>query len=247
MKSYAKIYAWGTVVVSAAVVALLATIVMPYMTRGSLKVEVDRNSYPVKGIDVSHHNGSINFAAVKKDSVQFVMIKATDGVGDIDPNFIDNYRDAKANGLDVGAYHYFRYHRDGKAQAESFLEVLRDVELTLPVAIDVEDNGNRAEEKCHVAGRLRDMIDRLKDEGHRVMVYVNPDQYAEFIDGRFDDVEIWFASSREPSRTMGMRRLWQHSHFGKVAGIEGFVDLNTFNGSVEEYLDWIEAGRADTI
>lgn len=93
-------------------------------------VNVDRYRFPVAGIDVSKHNGVIDYERVKKDDYQFVIIKASEGKTYQDPAFGRNYRDAREAGLMVGAYHFFRKNRTGQEQADNLLSVIRGRLLT---------------------------------------------------------------------------------------------------------------------
>lgn len=230
------------VTAAAALAAVVIFVVLPMLHPKPLDISVDRTQYPVKGLDVSHHNGNIDFDKVVNDSVNFVIIKATDGVGDTDPKLTANYNNAHRAGLDVGVYHFFRYHRDGHAQAKYFMQVIDTLRIDLPVAIDLEDSDNESGHESFIAQRLRNMVDDLKAAGYDVMIYANRDQYNAYIDGRFDDVSIWMASSYAPKP--GERRdIWQHSHKGSVNGIDGPVDINTFNGSAAEYRRWLRNPR----
>ena len=74
-------------------------------------VNVNRYRYPIAGIDVSKHNGNIDFKQVRDDDYQFVFIKATEGKTYKDDAFDRNYRGARDAGLKVGAYHFFRKNR----------------------------------------------------------------------------------------------------------------------------------------
>ena len=111
--------------------------------------------------------------------------------------------------------------------------------LDLPIAIDIERKFNSIDEISAMRKRLRDMVSDLHIAGYRTMIYSNLNDYEEFIRNGFDDVDLWIASSREPADTVSQRRLWQHSHYGRVRGIEGNVDINTFNGSVDQYRQWV--------
>lgn len=221
------------------ILVVFATI-MAYMNRG-LNVKLDRRNYPVKGIDISHHNGQVDFRAVKADSVNFVIIKATDGVGDFDSCLVRNFKGARQNGLDIGVYHYFRFHRNGHEQAKYLLNTMEELDINpdLPIAIDIEHKDNKTEEYELVSRNVRDMVDDLHHAGFRTMIYVNLSEYSNIIKNNFDDVDLWLASSRFPADTLGCRRLWQHSHKGQVHGVDGKVDLNTFNGSIDEYHQWV--------
>lgn len=72
------------------------------------QVTIDRNIYPVMGVDISNHNGAIDFGRVSRDGISFVIIKASEGQQYRDPAFASYYREARRAGLKVGAYHFFR-------------------------------------------------------------------------------------------------------------------------------------------
>ena len=108
-------------------------------------VAVDRFRYPVAGIDVSKHNGDIDFEKVLGDDYQFVFIKASEGKTYRDEAFNSNYRKAREAGLMVGAYHFFRKNRTGEEQAANFLGAIKGKKFDLPLVIDLEDDwGNGA-------------------------------------------------------------------------------------------------------
>lgn len=223
-----------------AVVALAAVLIFGVLSyySGSSRpphVCVDRLRYPVKGIDVSYHNGDIDFEAVADDSVRFVYIKATEGGKWQDSCFDRNFDAARAAGLRVGAYHFFRFDVSGLRQAYNFLDGLHGRRPDLPVVIDLEEWKNAPDvTTADVIDRLAVMVDRLRADGLRVMIYTNKSGYTRFLHSRFDDLEVWICSFTDPP-TGGPWRLWQHSHQGRVRGIAGCVDLNTFNGSAEEF------------
>ena len=106
------------------------------------EIVVDRNKYPILGIDVSAHNGDIDFNKVKADGYTFVFIKASEGEDYHDSKFLTNYENARKAGLKVGAYHFFRKKTDGLNQAKNFLEMVAGRNLDLPLVVDVEDWSN---------------------------------------------------------------------------------------------------------
>ena len=81
-------------------------------------VVIDHLHYPVVGIDVSNHNGRIDFDKVKADGVSFVYLKASEGKSYTDPSFKKNYTSVLKAGMKVGAYHFFRKKTDGVMQAD---------------------------------------------------------------------------------------------------------------------------------
>lgn len=133
--------------IAIAIVAVTALLILGVMAVRILHhrvahIDVPRDVYPVKGIDISAHNGNIDFAAVAADTVEFVYIKASEGENFRDSLFNRNYTGACRQGLRVGAYHYFRFDREGWRQGRNFLETVRNLRFDLPLAIDVEEWGN---------------------------------------------------------------------------------------------------------
>lgn len=92
----------------------------------------DRGKYPLRGIDVSHHQGQIDWRRVAADDVAFAVIKATEGGDHVDDAFDRNLREARAAGLAVGAYHFFTFCRPGADQAKNFISVVPRDQPLLP-------------------------------------------------------------------------------------------------------------------
>lgn len=231
--------------IAIAIVAVTALLILGAMAVRILHhrvahIDVPRDVYPVKGIDISAHNGNIDFAAVAADTVEFVYIKASEGENFRDSLFNRNYTGACRQGLRVGAYHYFRFDREGWRQGRNFLETVRNLRFDLPLAIDVEEWGNASSfDTQEVEVQLRDMVDYLLEYGRKVIIYTNRDGYNRFIRFRFDNLPVWI-SSFSPRPLDADWSLWQHSHTGKVRGIEGFTDLNTFNGDRLKWQMWLD-------
>lgn len=222
--------------------AMIAAIIVwqRHMGRGSdiVATQVDKTRYPVTGIDISAHNGIINFEKLAADSIDFVMIKATEGATFKDRNFTDNYRRARKAGLKVGAYHFFRFDTPGHMQALNLLHSIRGRKLDMPLAIDVEDWTNPADEPVEaVLGRLREMTDYLAGHGYPLMIYTNKKGLAKYFNDGQQDMPLWLCTFSEPAPSVRWT-IWQHTHRGRVKGIDGHVDLNTFNGTRTEFNDW---------
>lgn len=88
-------------------------------------VTPSEEEYPVRGIDISSHNGDIDFGALKQAGIDFVLIKASEGSSFKDPRFYTNIARARKAGLKVSAYHFFRFDATGYMQALNFLHSLR--------------------------------------------------------------------------------------------------------------------------
>lgn len=196
---------------------------------------VDRDLYPVMGIDISAHNDIQDLKAAKSDGVEFVWMKASEGVDFRDRKFAENYRMAGEAGLSRGAYHFFRFNRDGVEQAVNLMETIGNSILEMGIAIDLESSGNpegiRHED---VTDKLISMIDYLKLRGYGVTVYCNKSDFYNYLSESFPGSALWICSfSSDPIAAEW--RFWQFSHSGNVAGINGKVDLNVFGGSRDEW------------
>lgn len=209
-------------------------------------VNVDRYRYPIAGIDVSKHNGEIDFDQVSDDNYQFVFIKASEGKTYQDDAFERNYAGARNAGLKVGAYHFFRKNRSGKEQADNFLNVIKGKPMDLPLVIDLEDdwgNGVNIDRKLALE-RVLDMINILSDKGYPVMIYTNLDGYGKYYKDMLGDHDLWLCSFTSPDLLPEMPHcIQQFSHEGNVAGVKGDVDLNVFRGTKKEwnrYLDHVQ-------
>lgn len=201
------------------------------------RADVDFAKYPVRGIDVSAHNGDIDFKEVASDGVTFVWIKASEGETLRDSKFAANYEAAHNAGLLTGAYHFFRFDCDGVMQAMNLCEALGGEIPDLGVAIDVElqNNAEGVEDKTIVAN-LESMVDYLSMKGLPVTFYSNKEGYARFLKHRFSDYPLWICSFTdwEPMDDDTTWSFWQYSHKGKVRGVNGKVDENVFHGSRKE-------------
>ncbi len=199
-------------------------------------VRLDASAYPVRGIDVSAHNGDIDFAAVAADSIRFAYIKATEGADFRDPLFARNYREASRSGIRVGAYHFFRFDIPGHLQAYNFMNSIEGKKLDMPAAIDVEDWNNAGDiPPADVVDQLASMIGVMQSAGRNVIIYTNKKGYDSYISGHLDSMQVWIcALDDQPADTINWR-LWQYSHTGRVHGISGPVDLDTFRGSQTDF------------
>lgn len=220
----------------------IAGIVCAYYVwwREAVIVSPDPTEYPVRGIDISAHNGVVDFDKVAATGMEFVILKATEGATFKDRNFTDNYRKARRAGLKVGAYHFFRFDVGGYMQALNLLHSLRGRLLDLPVVIDVEEWSNPRDHTTHdILTRLQSMINTLESHGYRVMLYSNKDGFEKFFSQQFAHYPLWLCSFTGAPEA-GNMRLWQFSHVGRVSGVNGKVDINTFNGSAEAWERWLE-------
>lgn len=200
---------------------------------------VSPERYPIRGIDVSAHNGMMNLDAAAHDGIEFVFIKASEGGDFKDENFRINYEKARQAGLKTGAYHFFRFDTDGISQALNLVEAIGNRDLDLGIAIDVESAGNpEGIPERLIQERLSSMVDYLILKGYRVMFYTNRQGYYDHVKNSFEGFPLWICSfSSTPISTEWT--FWQYNHHGKVKGIKGEVDLNAYCGSRSEWLDFL--------
>jgi lysozyme len=184
-----------------------------------------------RGIDVSHHQGRIEWDAVAGAGVRFAYLKATEGRDFRDPRFRDNWMGAEAAGIARGAYHFFTFCSPGRAQAEHFLRVAPPVRGALLPAADVEFRGNCKGWRSldAVPAELRAFLDAVERAwGAAPILYVTPEAHARVLAGRFGGHSVWVRDvlRRPAPDAYGGWLVWQFSETGRVAGIAGAVDLD---------------------
>jgi lysozyme len=195
----------------------------------------DRTIHPLRGIDVSHHQGVVDWGKVAKSDVAFAILKATEGGDYVDEAFARNLAGAEAAGLVVGAYHFFTFCRPGEEQAANFLKVVPRNRPMLPPAVDIEFVGN-CPARPAVADLHRELTAFLTPVeaafGRPAIVYVMDEvaaQYQTAIPNR----RRWVRSLGRPPGNCDWV-LWQYHDSGHVDGIERAVDLNVLRGGPDE-------------
>jgi lysozyme len=187
-------------------------------------------SWPLQGIDVSHHQGGIDWAALPAQGVDFAWIKATEGGDHRDRLFEANWRGARAAGIRRGAYHFFTLCRPGADQAANFVAVVPREPGALPPAVDLEFGGNCAARPSRGV-LLRELAAFLRiveaHSGRPAILYLTR------------EFEEAYRLSEAVDRPLWLRRLlleprfgarpwthWQASSFHRLRGIQGGVDWN---------------------
>ncbi len=198
--------------------------------------------YPVRGIDVSSHNGEVDYDKVARAGYSFVYIKASEGATFKDVTFKRHADEAADNGLRVGAYHFFRKNREGDRQAANFMQSIKGTHLDLPLVIDVEDwDNSKNVDTATVNHRLKAMVNALKASGYTVMIYTNGDGRKTYYEPNFKGEYLWLCSFNDPDSIAHLgHTMQQYSHWGKVDGVNGEVDLNVFMGSVSQWNKWLD-------
>ena len=190
------------------------------------------------GIDVSKWNKEIDWVKVKEDGVEFAIIRAGyrgSSTGSLveDPYFRTNMEGAIAAGIEVGVYFFTQAINEVEAveEASAVLEMVRGYNLDFPIFIDTEGaGGNGRADKLDVETRTlvcEAFCRTVENAGSEAGVYASRNWYKNNLKTeRLEDYFIWLAEYRETPLYTGYYRMWQYTSKGKVAGIEGNVDLN---------------------
>lgn len=185
-----------------------------------------------EGIDLSHHNGSIDWPRLSTSGKSFVYLKATEGRGHVDRNFQENWREALRHGWQTGAYHFYLLCQDGPAQAANFIRQVEVRAGSLPPAVDLEHAHNCAPRgsRAETLEELRAFLAELEAEyGAAVVIYTTPAFHAEWLEGEgFERHPLWVRSLAGPPDLP--YAIWQYSMQGRLPGVSGPVDLNRAAG-----------------
>ena len=190
------------------------------------------------GIDLSHHNEVTDWSEIGKASPLFVILKATDGLGWLDPTFVDRFRSAGNEGVVRGAYHYYETDDDPAKQADWFIPNVTLKAGDLPPIVDIE----------HIAAPIDD--DLLKDfdtflgkleahYGHAPIIYTGPNFWDHAMKESLPGKRLWIADYNvdHPEIPDGWNdwTIWQYTDSFDLSGVNGEVDASYFNGSADDF------------
>jgi len=197
-------------------------------------------SHKLQGVDISHWDGAIDWAALKKSDITFLYIKATQGTTYQDPMFVKNWANAKKYGFTRGAYHFFDPDEDGAKQAKLFLDRIKHEDGDLVPALDIEVASKGGPEKL-----VEEMDEWLlyveKALNKKPVIYCDVPFWNSNVKVDRSDYPLWLAEwedyQKPNSLPMGWKTytLWQYSAKGVVRGINyPHVDLDAFKGSEQD-------------
>ncbi|MDF2568683.1 MAG: lyc 2 [Sporomusa sp.] len=177
----------------------------------------------IKGIDVSHHNGAVDWQAVAAAGIEFAMIRCSYGLRSKDNMFTQNGAEAKAAGLKVGAYHYSYALsvKDAIQEAANCREAidLSGVHLELPVFFDMEDADSYKERNAfafdpeEITAICKSFIDNV---GLDCGVYASYSWLADYIDWRSIGCAVWNAQWGRNDDIQGY--MWQYTDSLEISG-----------------------------
>ncbi len=193
------------------------------------------------GVDVSEHQGDIDWKKVAADGVDFAMIRmgyrgSTAGGLYVDEYFEKNVAGAHSAGLPVGVYFYSQAVTEAEAREEAqfVLDHIRGRNVSFPVVFDWEIVGGQDARTYSLSRRelvacARAFCDTISDAGYEPMIYFTQYlAYRKYILRNLADVGFWYAEYAPQPRIAFDFAMWQYSETGSVAGIDGDVDLNIY-------------------
>ncbi len=189
----------------------------------------------LNGIDVAYYQGDISWSSVSADGIAFAYVKATEGVTYTDPQYANNIKKLKNTDIQFGSYHFFRPKDDAQQQAKFFLSKV-DVKGQLPPVLDIEVTQDESPD--NIKSSAMAWLKAVESQsGCKPIIYTDKSFWETNLGNEFKDYSLWLADyADKPSLPAGVNKYiyWQHSQSGKVDGISGNVDLDTYSGSKEE-------------
>mgnify|MGYP003435129612 FL=1 len=191
------------------------------------------------GIDVSEYQGKISWSYVdtieNQYPLHFVFIRATAGNDAVDRRFKRNWEGAKKNKMIRGAYHYYRPNENSLEQAALFIKTVRLQKGDLPPVLDIEKLPKN-QSMTNLKKGLRKWLQAI--ESHykvKPIIYTGEKYYDDFLKEEFSDYLFWIANYnfyREEIQDDWL--FWQFTERAAVPGIEGNVDVNIYNGDLQQ-------------
>ncbi|MCD8187756.1 MAG: glycosyl hydrolase family 25 [Ruminococcus sp.] len=203
---------------------------------------VNKERFPVMGVDASHYQGDIDWQELERQNVSFAFIKATEGSGHIDEFARRNLESTAETNIKISAYHFFSFDSSGETQAENYISVVGKDDINMPPVVDIEYYGDKSANKPdgeELEKILTPLMTRLEDYyGVKPIIYTTLAMYNKYKE-YFSDYPLWIRSVYcEPEFVQW--KFWQYSDKGELYGFVGeeqYIDLNVYNGSEEEFYD----------
>lgn len=207
------------------------------------------HNFPVHGVDVAKWQGDLNWNTLKNQGIEFAFIKATEGGDLLDDKFAQNWRASQRANIPRSAYHFFYFCTPARVQAQWFIDNVPRERGTLPHVLDMEWNSHSP--TCRkrpppevVRAEMKVFMDRVERHfGKRPIIYTTVDFHRENLAGHLPDEVFWLRSvAAHPKITYPGRSwaFWQYTGTGRIAGIDGDIDINVFAGNRQQWRDWLQ-------
>lgn len=212
-------------------------------------IEKESQSF-VYGVDISHfENDQIDFINKHKDSLSFIICKATEGITYTDPDFFQNWKMIKKSSLIRGAYHFYRSDDDPLVQAAHFFNTISDIEsVDIPPIIDFEGGGiDKSQSVDEIQSALLTFLNEIENKSSRKpIIYTNITIGNEYLNiPAFAVYPLWIADyngKKKPNLPITWKNkgwlIWQRT---SKYGIDNTTDdFDIFNGSQLELKTFIK-------
>ena len=204
------------------------------------------------GVDVSRWQLNVDWASVKAAGMAFAFCKAAQGVQVVDKFFAANWAGIKNAGLARGAYHFYDPMLDPAQQAQLFVRTVKLEPGDLPPVFDVEQAGTASHDALIRGCKIwLDTVEQLT--GRKSIIYTRASFWNERLrssSGQYPDwakdYKLWtahYTSAPNPLIPRGWTswNFWQYTESGAVNGVNGRVDMNRFNGTVDDLRAWLQS------
>lgn len=182
-----------------------------------------------RGIDISHHQGNIDFDKLK-GNIDFAMVRTSYGAFYEDKKYKQNIAGLERIGVPYGLYHfsYATSIDSAKKEAEGFIKIIKNYNPTYPVVIDIESSSRTSDVRSDTLVDIADTIcKKIEDAGYYVMIYANLDYLNNKLnDSKLDRYDKWLAEWKNKPSYNKPFGIWQYSSKGSIPGINGNVDMN---------------------
>lgn len=204
----------------------------------------------IDGVDVSHHQGVIDWAKMAAGGKQFAIIRCTMGATE-DETYERNRKEAKRRGLVVAAYAFGITERDGKEQADAALEVAGD---GVGIFLDIEDwtDNDGVHHKKISVPQAEDFAKRVDARGRYLGTYTSIGEFGSAKSDVLAGFPLWVAHYTDAPnpkipQNWGRWTIWQHTSSGpskKLGAQSEGLDLNRYRGSMSSLTEWF-TGKVD--
>ena len=196
-------------------------------------VECEDTCEHIHGIDLSHYQGNVFWEAIGENKkMAYVYLKATEGGDRIDDMFERNIQYAHAQGMKVGAYHFYRPKTPQHLQLKNFTTQCRPDEQDLIPMIDIETTGGlNTEDFCDSLFVFLELVE--KEYRQKPLLYTGANFYDRHLLGKIDDYKVMIAQYPPNEPRLKDNRditMWQYTGKGHINGVRGYIDKSRFMG-----------------
>ena len=195
--------------------------------------------WKVYGIDVSEYQGEIDWDEVStifgEHKIYFVYLRATAGKDKVDDRFNENWKAKKNARILQGAYHYYRPDENSIKQADNFIATVKLRKGNLPPVLDIEQISTIQSLERLKTGLQKWLNKVEKYYGVKPVIYSGSAYFTNYLKKEFKDYTLWVANyNRTKIPVQHDWKIWQYSNKGRVKGVDGKVDINVFDGTIDE-------------